>query len=385
MGKKNKIRILFIIDFLVGFGGTEKHLLQLVKNIDCKTFECYLFAFESKSNFLKKYFENCPCHILPFSLNKIYDLQAFRVALKLIRFLKEEQIDIVQTFHFGSDFYGTQVARLAKVPLTISSRRDLGSYRTGHYRIADRLIRPLVHRYLSVCDTVTDSMVKEGIQKDKITRIYNGIDLSEWPERNGGFDRAIRKKLNINKNSFVIGNVSHFRPEKGHDVFFEAIKRLVNKIPNLRVFTLGYPRGRNYKVIVQQDEILKRVVTIDYVEDVKEYISVFDVACLTPIKNEGFSNAILEEMAAGKPVVATDVGGNAEAVVHGETGYIIPPNDVDALVQAILNLYHNPVLRMGMGQKGRERVETYFTLEKMVHSIENYYLKILKELRNEKS
>jgi len=379
MIKKDKIKILFIMDLLTGFGGTEKHLFQLVKNIDSNKFECYLFAFQSNPNFLKNY--ETYCHILPFSLKKIYNWEAFRTAPDVIRFIKKEQIDIVQSFQFGADVFGTLVSRLAKVPLIISSWRDLGHCRTGRYRIADRVTQPLIHRFLSVCDTVTEAMVATGIPEDKITRIYNGIDLSEWPESTGISNGKIRKKLKVDTNSFVIGNNSHFRPEKGHNIFFEAVKRLVHQIPNLKVFALGGPgKAKHFQNVIQQNKLLTEIVTIDYVQDlqdIKEYISVYDVACLTPISNEGFSNAILEEMAMGKPVIATDVGGNAEAVVDSVTGYIIPPNNVDALENAILKLYRNPELRMRMGAKGRKRVETHFRLKRMIQNIENYYLEAL--------
>ena len=381
MGEKNKIRILFIIDFLMGLGGTEKHLLQLVKNIDRKRFDCYLLAFQSDPEFLKNFEKHC--HILPFSLNRIYDWKAFRLVPNLIRFLKERQIDIVQTFHFGADNYGSLVSKIARVPLIISSRRDLGTYRTRtRYRFFDHFTQRIVNSHLSVCNRVTESMVKSGILRKKITTIYNGIDLSEWPDSNGDLSGKNRKDLNISKSSFVIGNIAHFRPEKGHDVFFEAVRRLASQIPNLRVLALGDQgtRRKYFETLIQQDEILQEIVTVDHVQDVKKYLAVMDVVCLTPINNEGFSNALLEEMAAGRPIIATDVGGNAEAVVDGETGYIIPPNDVDALERAILKLYNNPELRKGMGQKGRKRVENHFTLEKMIQNIENYYLETLQEM-----
>ncbi len=371
----DKIKILYVIDSLCAYGGTEKHLLQIIQNIDRSKFECYLLAFESAPEILNE-FESFGCKVLPYALKRFYNREALRLALNLYKFLKNKQIGVVQTFHFGADFFGFIVAIVANVPLIISSRRDLGTYRTGRYRIADIFINRFTPNFLSVCDNVTNSMVQQGVKREKINRIYNGLDYTNWDKGNSLNNGLLRKKLNISQSSFVVGNVSHFRPEKGHYVFFEAMKRLKYRIPNLKVIALGRSFDFNMDII-NKDEILREIVIIDCVRDVKAYLSIIDVACLTPICNEGFSNAIMEEMAAGKPVVATDIGGNAEAVLDGETGYIIPANDVDALEEAILKLYNNPDLRKRMGRKGRKRVEDHFTLERMIQNIENYYIRHL--------
>lgn len=107
-----------------------------------------------------------------------------------------------------------------------------------------------------------------------------------------------------------------------------------------------------------------------------------DVFCLVPNKNEGFSNAILEAMAMARPVIATDVGGNAEAVVHGQTGLIIPPDNSDALAEAILDLYNNPDKRLQMGQNSRERAVNVFSLEHMIKEHEKFYESLIHNQRN---
>jgi glycosyltransferase involved in cell wall biosynthesis len=366
-----RIKILFMIDHVHGFGGTERHLYHLVQHLDKEKFSCYLMVLDGVPSVLRLY-ENKGCHVLPYSLNRIYDWRAMQVAWKLIAFLKQQRIDIVQTFHFGSDTFGAIVARLAGVPLLISGRRDLGSYRTGYVKLIDRMIYPLFHRYLSVCRAVSETLIADGISRQKISEIPNGVDLSNWPVPDDNAKAAARKRLNIARDAFVIGNLSHFRPEKGHIAFFEAIRRVAPQISKLHVFALGAGKQRMEQEI-EQDPVLRKIVTVDKVADVRDYLPAFDIACLTPTMNEGFSNALIEEMAAGLPVIATDVGGNREAVVDGVTGYIVPPGDDPTIAAKIMGLYQNPELRRTMGAKARVRVEVEFSLERMVAAFETQY------------
>lgn len=377
--KKSRVKILYIIDHIHGFGGTERHLYNVVQHLDKEKFSCYLLVMDAVPSVVRLY-EEAGCHVLPHRLDKIYNWQAMRIGREVIRFIKEEHIDVVQTFHFGSDTFGSIVSRLAGVPILISSRRDLGSYRTGYVKLIDRLTQRLFHRYLSVCRAVSDTLVDDGVSKNRITEIPNGVDLSKWQATDEKSRGEARRRLNIEPEVFVIGNLSHFRPEKGHTIFFEAIRRVAPQISKLKVFALGAGRQPMLQMIehlIQQDPILHKIVTIDKVDDVSHFLPAFDVACLTPTMNEGFSNALIEEMAAGMPVIATDVGGNAEAVEHGVSGLIVPPKNAGAIAEALLKLYEQPELRRAMGKAARTRVEKFFTLDKMINQMERFYLSVL--------
>jgi glycosyltransferase involved in cell wall biosynthesis len=380
-----KINILFVIDWLHEFGGTEKHLHQLVRYLDKSKFQCHLIALNGNREFIAQFFEDYGCKFVPIHIKRIYTLPALAKAREMARYLQKARIDIVQTFGMGADNYATIIARFAKVPVVISSRRDMGTYRTGLYRLADRLSDRFIHEYIAVCDRVGEVMQRKGIEKMRITRLYNGIELDKWLSVQP-VNIAKRKQLGIAEDAFVIGNVSHFRPEKGHRYFFEAIRRLSKRIPNLKVFALGAP-GPNREEIEQtvaNDPILRKCVTITHTREIEDYLSVFDVACLTPISNEGFSNALLEEMAAGLPIVATDVGGNAEAIFNGESGLIIPPGDANAIYQAIYRLYESPELRLRLGENARKRAIEHFNLQLMVSKYEQYYQNLLDKQVNDK-
>ena len=178
----------------------------------------------------------------------------------------------------------------------------------------------------------------------------------------------------------MIANLSHFRPEKGHATFFAALRRVSPHIPKLKVLALGAGKERLQRLI-ENDEVLRNIVTADKVTDVRDHLMACDIACLTPTKNEGFSNALLEEMAAGKPVIATDVGGNREAIVEGETGFVVAPGDDVAVAEKILALYRDPSLCRTMGLKARRHVEEHFSLEKMLSRTQNLYQSLLERRR----
>ncbi len=375
--QKRRIKIFFLIDWLYVFGGTERHLHQLLRGLSREKFDLYLLALNSTPEFLAN-FRLPGVTVLDGSLSKIFSARALALALRLRRFFRSEKIDIVQTFGMGADNFGSAVAKLAGVPVVISSRRDLGTYRNGKYELADRLTRRWINHYLSVCDSVSETIRRSGVAAEKITRIYNGLDFSHRPSRvvDPG---EIRLGLGLKLRDFVIGTVAHFRKEKGHGVFFEAIRQVAVEIPHLRVFALGGPGDAlaSCRQRVADDPVLRRIVTIDHVENVRDYLAIFDLACLTPVSNEGFSNALLEQMAAGNAVIATDVGGNAEAIVHGHSGIIIPAGQVAPLAEAILKLYRNSELRGRLGQNARQRVRAHFSLEKMIENYETFYLSVM--------
>jgi glycosyltransferase involved in cell wall biosynthesis len=175
-----------------------------------------------------------------------------------------------------------------------------------------------------------------------------------------------RARLGFTDEDFVVGMVAGFRAEKNHDVFFEGLSRAAPELPSLKVLAVG-----GGELLAQHQQRLGatglalRTVFAGDVADVLPYLWAMDVGCLTPGSNEGFSNAVIEQMAAGVPLIVTAVGGNPEAVANGETGWVIPPLDAAALAQALLTMHQDGPGRAAMGRAARARVEARFSLEHM--------------------
>ncbi len=375
-----RIKILFFIDFLHGFGGTERHLFNLAGRLNRDRFECTVCPFRFNSETIE-IFRNAGIEVVPAPFSRIYGLSAIKQARRLTRFIRERRFDVVQTFNIDSDIYGTLVARLAGGPVVIGSRRDLGAFRKNRHIKITKITNQYIRHFLAVCESVARSMTeREAVPASKITTVYNGFDLATLKTINQARVAKLRAALDLGPNSFVIGNVSHFRPEKGHDIFLEAIAKIRNQIPDLRVLMLGGSAGSTlqarYRQKIKDQKLGDHLFMPGYIDHVLDYLAVMDIGCLTPVSNEGFSNAILEQMAMGIPVIASDIGGNAEAVADGESGFIVPVNDADAVADAILKLYHNHDLRKQFGDEARRRVETEFSMDKMIERMESFYFSL---------
>ena len=242
--------------------------------------------------------------------------------------------------------------------------------------MVSKVTHKYVRHFLAVCHAVARNLSeREKIAANQITTIYNGFDFADLAKVDQSRVAALRKRFNIGSSAFVIGNVSHFRPEKGYHIFFSAVRKVRSSIPNLRVIAVGAgePLLSEFKHEIEKEGLENCVFLTGYAPNVLDYLSVMDICCLTPVSNEGFSNALLEQMAMGIPVIATDVGGNREAIVHGKSGLIIPPNDVNALADAIMNLYKNKKLRKSFGENAKRRIESKFVVDKMVAQMEQFY------------
>ena len=384
--KNKKINILFFIDYLHGFGGTERFLFNLITRLNRDLFNCIVCPF-SFNQYALKIFRDAGIHVEPTPLIRIYGLSAFKQAWKIRGLIRKYNIDIVQTFNIDSDIYGTIIAKFSGVPVIISSRRDLGTYRKKRHLMLSKVTHRYVSHFLAVCGAVARNLSeREKIAAKQITTIYNGFDFADLANVDQSRVTAFRKRFNIGSSAFVIGNVSHFRPEKGYHIFFEAIRKVRSSIPDLRVIAVGAgePLFSEFKHEIEKEGLEDFVFLTGYAPNVLNYLSVMDICCLTPVSNEGFSNALLEQMAMGIPVIATDVGGNREAIVHGESGLIIPSNDVNALADAIMNLYNNKKMRKSLGDNAKRHIESKFVIDKMIEQMEQFYQEMYQKNYNGK-
>ncbi len=372
------IKILYIIDRLRGFAGTEKHLFQLVKYMDKKTFLCEIIVLNVTSDKMIKKFRSEVVNVQFLNLKKIYGFDALKRFFVLVKMIRHFKPDIVQTFHFMSDTYGVIAAKFAVVPCLISSRRDMGDLKRGHQLFINRIINPFIDQFISVCDRVGEELTRvEKIPSRKIRTIYNGVDIPNYTVGEEEKSKA-RMKIGIDPTAFVIGIVCIFRPEKDVMLFMEAVKEAKEKINNLFVILVGDgPEQERLEKFAVRNDLEKICLFTGYVENIQDYVKAMDIVCLTPKKNEGLSNAILEEMALGKPIIATDVGGNAELIIHGETGYIIDSGHKYGLKSFLLKLHKESEIRDRMGKLARERAKEVFSIEMMIKNAQTLYVSMI--------
>ena len=284
--------------------------------------------------------------------------------------MKKENIKIVVTYHEGSDFYGGVIARLAGIPVVISSRRDMGYRLTKRHIFLYRIINRLFDRIIAVSDAVKEIIVKrEHTLSSKIITIHNGVETGKYSSVIPVTEA--RRKLGIDNNIPVVGILAALRKVKGHRYFIEAAFIVTKEFPESRFLIIGTPEDYKYldelKELVYSLGIQNNVIFTGEFTNTPEILSILDISVLASL-NEGFSNTILESMSAGKPVVATNTGGTPEAVIDGITGILVPPCDAKALAEGILRLLRDKQLHAAMGNAAKQKAVDAFSVNKMISS-----------------
>jgi sugar transferase (PEP-CTERM/EpsH1 system associated) len=294
-------------------------------------------------------------------------LLPFRLA-RLFRTLKP---DIVHTRNWGT-VDGILAARLSRVPLVVHGEHGRTIFEVQTRSLKRRWIRrclaPLVSRFVAVSRELREWMQRaNGIEGSKVTVIYNGVDT-------GTFARASDKlaaKCGIR--GFVLGTVGRLDPVKNQAVLIEALSPLVSLFPKLKLIIVGNgPCRQQLEGLIRTLSLSENVCLVGERDDIPHLLKSLDIFLLPSI-SEGISNTILEAMACGLPVIASDVGGNGELIVPGETGQLVPAKDVVALQTAVQRYLANPSLCETHGMAGRRRVEQLFSLERMVRAYDAMY------------
>jgi glycosyltransferase involved in cell wall biosynthesis len=338
-------------------------------------FDVTVVVFDLGTNPLIDDMRRAGATVIHLPVARVYTPRAIVQAWRLIRLIRHERFDIVQSYHQKADTYGAIAARMASARHLLSSRRDTGELKSRPYVVLSRCIRSWFEKFIVVAEGVANAVVeREGINRDDIVTIYNGVDTEVFRPPGALEASRARQAAGFTEGDFVVGMVANFRPEKSHDVLFAGALEARRRIPELRLLLVGGgPLLERYRERYGHPASGIDAVFVGVAQNVQPYLHSMDVACLVPGSNEGFSNAVLEKMAAGLPLVVTDVGGNVEAVVDGRNGIVIPPNDAGALARAIVAMHADRDRRQAMGRESRRLAEERFSLERMWRSHEDLY------------
>ena len=370
---QTKTNIILLTDCLADLtGGAERQIYELAKALDKDKFNVTIASLECVGQAPRHLIEGIGCRLETFRVVRVYGLSGFIQGLKFFRFLKTARIDIVQTYHFSSDIWGVFWAHLAGVPVIISNRRDMGFWRTQRHVTAYKWVNRWVHKIVAVSESIKRLvMSEEGVPEEKIEVIYNGIHLPG----NGGpqVKNPTRKNIGVEEDDLAIMHVANLTLVKGHAHLLKAMARLLPECPRAKLVLVGEgPLRGQLTEMVKQLNLTDHVVFLGKKEDARQLLNMADI-CVLPSLSEGMSNAILEYMAAGKPVVATNVGGNPELVQNGETGILVDKENSEQLSKALIFLANAPHKRMEMGRNGYEKVRKKFTMPAMVSAYTNLF------------
>ena len=366
-------------------GGSERQAVQLTRlllesgrcNVSIATLECDGTLLPE----IKRLgFNNIP----EYRLNSFYDLHAGRQVRRFAQYLKQHEIDVVHAHDFYTNIFGMAAAALARVPVRIASRRE-SAVRSSTQRTVERSAYRLAHAVIANCEEVRRQLIDEGVPARKVHTIYNGLDPARVQTPHAE-RKEILASLNLPEARFVTimanmrAHVRHPEPAclKDHPTFLRAAQLVHQQVPEAAFIIAGEGELLDAtQELARSLGIAERTFFIGRCKDIGRVLSISDVCVLSSV-SEGFSNSILEYMAAGRPVVSTNVGGAREAVVDGETGYLVPAGDYKRIAEHVASLLLNPEQARAMGEAGRRVVNEKFSSSKQLQNVESLYGELLK-------
>ena len=362
--ESKKYNILYTTSFSHMMGGGQWSLYYLIKHLDKRRFRPIVLCPEQGE--LAENMKRVGAKIVCLNVGRLRHLNPF-VIKRIVSILKENRIDLIHTDSSTETFYAGIAGKIARIPLIWHIRVSEREW------FMDRVLSTFCARLILVAEAIQPRF-KWLEKRGKLSIVYNGIDLKTFDAFSD--ESSIRNTLNIRKSTVLLGCIGRIEKRKGQEYLIRAMKY----IKHASLLLVG--RG-NEEYVKRTREISKklnvsdRVVFAGHREDIPSVLKAIDILVFPTVSGEGFSRVILEAMAAGKPVVATAVGGNPEAVEDSITGYIVPPRDAPALTSKIKELIKNKEKRGKMGKAGRKRVEELFTIQRYVQGVQGVYREVL--------
>ena len=309
-----------------------------------------------------------------FPLTSFHNRNMIVQLRRFAAFLREREIDVVHTEGFYTNVFGITGAALARVPVRIAFRGETGGWRTSKQNLIERSVFRFAHVVHANSEAVRQQSVKDGVPAEKIVVVYNGLDLrrvATGPEFQPADALAMFGLPERRRFVTIVANMRH--EVKDHPMFLRAAARVRAAVPEAAFVLAGEGElTDSLRALAAQLGLEHDVFFTGRCEKVAELLAVSDV-CVLSSKAEGFSNSILEYMAAARPVVVTDVGGAREAVVEGETGYLVQSGNDEMMAGRIISLLRDPQRAREMGEHGRQVVEQRFSAQAQLENTQQLY------------
>ncbi|MGH9932735.1 MAG: glycosyltransferase [Pyrinomonadaceae bacterium] len=377
-----KLRILQLVDSF-DEGGSERQALELTRLLhDSGRHEVFLASLKA-DGVLRASIENLKLGAVPaYPLKSFYDRNAMTQLRRFVHHLRASRIDLVHTHDFYTNIFGMTAGLLAGVKIRIASRRETNGMRSTSQRRAQRFAYSLAHQIIANSESVKQKLIQEGTSEERITVVHNGLNFERvLAGVNFSREEALRSlavsRVSASSKRFVtiVANMRH--EVKDYPTFLRAAQRVSRAIPEVAFLLAGEGElQESLKQLAEQLEIAGDTFFLGRCENISPLLSISDV-CVLSSKAEGFSNSILEYMAAGRPVVATDVGGAREAIIEAETGYTVPSGNDELMAERIITLLRDPAKARLMGEQGRRVVGEKFSSQALLRNTEALYERLL--------
>ena len=328
-GDPQRIRVLYVVNNFVA-GGAERHLLELWRRIDRTRFAVEIACFRREGHFTAEVAAlGWPIHDLGMP-KTIYAPGGLRGLARLIHLTASLRPDVIHGYLFGPNLFAAIAGRLCGVRVVVVAKRNVDRFETKRQVLVQRIAHRLATHVTAVSDVVADTSVALGVPRSRVTVIPNGVDIDRF-----GGPALTMAELGLVADGPVIGSVGCLELRKDYGTLLDALARLDRRGMHVHALLVG--EGREHAMLLERARTLglaSRVHFLGERPDVERLLPLMDVFVLSS-REEGIPNALLEAMAAGRPAVATAVGGTPEVLEDGRTGWLVPAEDADALAAAL--------------------------------------------------
>ena len=367
---KHSLRITYILPQM-DIGGAETHVVRLAEGLRRKGHDARILCVFEEGR------------LAPWIHEKKMPLTALRaprwglgLIAKIRGWLLQNPADIVHTYLFGLHFFAGLPAKQAGVPRVLSSRRDVELSQPAKVLWLEKAGNFFCDRVTACSEAVRQwTLGRENLKSEKITTLYNGVDLAEFVPGAGRAD--VRREFGIPQDASVIGTVANFSPKKGYAYLIEAAAQVLAARPESYFLFAGAgplqaEMEKRAALVAGGDRILFTGAR----RDIARILAAMDIFVFVSLW-EGLPNVVLEAMAMALAVVSTPAGGVPEIITDGLQGRLVPFRDPAAAAGVILELLEHPGLRQELGRAARQKIEMDFTLERMIDEYERFYQDLL--------
>lgn len=368
----NRIRVVQVLDNL-NTGGTELNAVRTAERLDRARFDVSFLCLQPDGP-LRARLDNAGIPVTAIPIRGLGTASAFRRGFQIRSLVRQRRVHVVHAHDPYANVLAVPWVRLAGCGAVIASHRWWKDVHRPSVRAANRVAYRFAHRVLANSPSVGEWVVQqEGVPRERLVVIPNFVDDAAFQLPDESRLATLRQQLGVKQGDLTVGVVANLYPVKNQAMLIRATARLAAAWPALRVVLVGEGEEReSLTALARMLGVSDRVLMPGRIAHEPALARMFDAAVLTS-REEGFPNWVVEAMAAGRPVVATNVGGVPDAVVEGETGVLVPSGDDQRLADALDRLLRDPQLRDRLGNAGTTRARSLYHVSGVIRSLENLY------------